>query len=239
VTTDSTSASASSPARILITGAGRGIGLALTRRRLERGDLVFALARTPSAALTELARESARLTILTGSVTDPDAIALARKTVGNVVDGLDWVVNNAAISCGPQRAPGFDFEVMERVLQTNTIGPARIYDAFTDLLRLGRAPRLVNLSSEAASLTTFRKSKKPDYAMSKVALNALTRWIALEEPLLITVAVDPGWTRTTLGGDDGLSSPAETATVLSAFIEGLTPPMSGGFFAATGERLPF
>jgi NAD(P)-dependent dehydrogenase (short-subunit alcohol dehydrogenase family) len=225
--------------RVLITGASRGIGLALVRRCLARGDLVFAFARNPAGELAGLAHEAPRLRLLAGSVTEPETIAAAQRTVAAEVTALDLVVNNAAISCGPQRAPGFDFRVMERVLLTNSVGPARIYDAFSESLRRGRHPRLVNLSSEAASLTSFRKSKKPDYAMSKVALNALTRWIALEEAGLIAVAVDPGWTRTALGGDDGLASPDETAAVLVTFIDSLTPAMSGGFFTAKGETLPF
>lgn len=227
--------------RVLITGASRGIGLALVRDRLSRGDEVFAMARPSGddSALGELAARSPRLHVLHASVTDPAQIAAARGAVEALAPALDIVINNAAISCGPQRAPGFDFSVMERVLTTNAIGPARIYDAFSELLRRGDAPCLLNLSSEAASLTQFRKSKKPDYAMSKVALNALTRWIALEEPTMVAVAVDPGWTRTTLGGDDGLATPQETAAALSAFLDRVTPAMSGGFFAVTGERLPF
>ena len=224
---------------MLITGASRGIGLALTRAALERGWDVVALARdVTSPELSGLAGGAGvRLSLLPCDVTDASSVSAARAACR--VEALDVIVNNAGVSCGPQRAPGFDFEITNRLLATNTVGPLRIYDAFVDLLRLGDSPRLLNVSSEAGSLGRFRKSDKPDYAMSKAALNAFTLWAAAEEKGMIVVSIDPGWTQTETGGTRATYAPEETGARLLACVEALTPASSGGFFTAELSPLPF
>lgn len=227
--------------RCLVTGAARGIGLALVHELLRRGHHVAALVRDPSAdgLLALLADQDfeSRLTIIAADITNPRALAAARETFP--FHALDLIVNNAGLSCGPQHAPGFDFEVMNRLFATNSVGAARVYDAFVDLLRLGESPRLVNVSSEAGSLARFRKSKKPDYAMSKAALNAFTCWAAAEETGLITVSVDPGWTKTDLGGDGAAFTADETGERLATFVERLRPEHNGAFLTAEFETIPF
>lgn len=226
--------------RMLITGASRGIGLALTQAALEGGWDVVALARdVTSPELSGLAAGSvgARLSLLACDVTDARSVHAARAAC--LVEALDVIVNNAGVSCGPQRAPGFDFEITNRLLATNTVGPLRIYDAFVDLLRLGDSPRLLNISSEAGSLGRFRKSGKPDYAMSKAALNAFTLWAAAEEKGMIVVSIDPGWTQTETGGSGASYTPEQTAGRLLKCVESLTPAASGGFFTAELSPIPF
>ena len=174
---------------------------------------------------------------MAADVTNARALAAARETFP--FDALDLIVNNAGVSCGPQHAPGFDFDTMNRLFATNTVGAVRVYDAFVDLLRLGKNPRLVNVSSEAGSLARFRKSKKPDYAMSKAALNAFTCWAAAEETGMIAVSVDPGWTKSDLGGAGATFTTEETAERLAGFVEKLGPAHNGGFFDADLEVIPF
>lgn len=188
------------------------------------------------ALLADPAFES-KLTIIAADVTDARTLAEARASFP--FEALDLIVNNAALGCGPQHAPGFDFDVLSRVLATNAVGPVRVYDAFVDLLRLGERPRLVNVSSEAGSLTQFRKSKKPDYAMSKAALNAFTCWAAAEETGLVTVSVDPGWTQSALGGEGATFTSEETAEHLATFVERLAPEHNGGFFTTELAPIPF
>jgi NAD(P)-dependent dehydrogenase (short-subunit alcohol dehydrogenase family) len=90
--------------RILITGAGRGIGLVLARLYAEQGEaLVFAGCRSPSSAtgLQALARQypqSVRVVPL--EVTDRESISAARKAVGDQADGLDILINNAGVLPG-------------------------------------------------------------------------------------------------------------------------------------------
>ncbi len=97
----------------------------------------------------------------------------------------------------------------------------------------------MNVSFEAGSLARFRKSKKPDYAMSKAALNAFTCWAADEESEIVTVSVDPGWTKSDLGGEGATFTTEETAERLATFVEKLGPAHNGGFFTAEFEAIPF
>jgi NAD(P)-dependent dehydrogenase (short-subunit alcohol dehydrogenase family) len=118
------------------------------------------------------------------------------------------------------------------------MGPLRVYDAFADLLRRGRG-LLINVSSEAGSLGAFRASSKPEYAMSKAALNALTLWIAARDPEVLPVSIHPGWTRTVTGGADAPDSPEQTAEKLLNAIDRLTPEHRGGFFDTSLARIPW
>ena len=106
--------------------------------------------------------------------------------------------------------------------------------------RFGARPaRLVHVSSEAGSLGRFRASKKPEYAMSKAALNALTRWVAAVEPSLVCASLDPGWTATRTGGDGATFTPEQTAARLVVAIDRLGPEHSGGFYDAELVAIPW
>ncbi len=192
----------------LVTGASRGIGAALATAIASRGDKVIALTRN------EL------------DVRSVESVRAARARVSGAIDVL---INNAGMTGGPQRAPGMDLERAAQIVDVNALGCLRVYDAFADLLRQGRGV-LVNVSSEAGSLGAFRASSKPEYAMSKAALNALTLWIAARDPEVFPVSLHPGWTRTATGGDDAPQSAAETAEKMLAAIDALGPMHRGGFF---------
>lgn len=192
----------------LVTGASRGIGAALATAIAARGDGVHAFTRD------EL------------DVRSVESVRAARARTEGPIDVL---INNAGMTGGPQRAPGMDLERAAQIVDVNALGCLRVYDAFADLLRQGRGI-LINVSSEAGSLGAFRASSKPEYAMSKAALNALTLWIAARDPEVFPVSLHPGWTRTATGGADAPQSAEETAAKMLAAIDALAPLHRGGFF---------
>ena len=156
------------------------------------------------------------------------------------VPSLDVIVENAGRSGGPQRAPGMDLARAEEILQVNALGALRVYDAFVDLLRRGEAPRaLVNVSSEAGSLGAFRASGKPEYAMSKAALNALTRWIAAKDPEVLVVSLDPGWTQTETGGAAATQTTRRAADKILSVLTRLDEAHRGGFFTTDLTPIPW
>jgi len=208
----------------LITGASRGIGRALVDAVRARGDRAIACVRSPSSELE-----------LPLDVTSNESVRAARALLSEPIDVL---VNNAGMTGGPQRAPGMDLARAEQILDVNAMGPLRVYDAFADLLRRGRG-LLVNVSSEAGSLGAFRASSKPEYAMSKAALNALTLWIAARDAEVLPVSLHPGWTRTATGGDDAPDTAEQTAKKLLAAIDRLAPEHRGGFFDTDLGRIPW
>ena len=222
--------------RVLITGASRGIGLALTRAYLARGENVVATIRAENPALTALAQP--RLELLTMDVTSTESVRTARRRC--TATALEVLIDNAGVSGRAQHAPGMDLARADNILSVNALGPLRVYDAFVDLVRLGDEPRrIVHVSSEAGSLGKFRTSSKPEYAMSKAALNALTRWVAATEPSIVCVSIHPGWTRTDLGGSRAPQSPERCAERMVAAIDALMPAHSGTFVDAELRPMPW
>lgn len=223
---------------VLVTGASRGIGLALVRAFQLRGARVTACVRDAGGVDPELtalaAAPASRVTVLALDVAS-DASARAAAAHPDAPPYVNVLVNNAAINGGAQRAPGMDLARAARIVDTNAVGPLRVYDAFIAKVRAAPGVRtVVNVSSESGSLGSFRASSKPEYAMSKAALNALTRWVAVQEREhgVCCVSLDPGWTQTRMGGAGATHTPEQTAARLCTAIEQLTPAHSGGFFDA-------
>ncbi len=216
---------------VLITGANRGIGLALARAYLDRGDRVAATCRQPAKAgglhaLKETFRDD--LLIPRVDVNLGRSVAAAAEYVEEHFPRLDVLVNNAGISPG-RAQDGLEALEMTQVrdaFETNAIGPLRTTRAFLPLLRKSKTPRVVNVSSGIGSLS--RKPPERDhfyaYAASKAALNMFTRVSAAEFRAqgICIVAVTPGWVRTDMGGAEAQLDPAPVAEELVAAIDTLT-----------------
>ncbi|MFJ5678462.1 SDR family oxidoreductase [Streptomyces sp. NPDC093097] len=244
-TTPATPAAPSAPVS-LVTGATRGIGREVSRQLAARGHTVLLTGRDPEAArrtAEELRAEARPGTVdirpLALDVTDRRSVARAAAEVADAFGRLDVLVNNAGILYDTwQRAVTADLDLVREAAETNLYGPWRMAIAFAPLLRASAHPRLVNVSSEAASLTNMG-SGTPAYSASKAALNALTRMLAAElraDGVLVN-AVCPGWVATDMGGAGGRPVQEGAASVLYAATlpdEGPT----GGFFR-DGRPLPW
>ncbi|WP_405730285.1 SDR family NAD(P)-dependent oxidoreductase [Streptomyces sp. NBC_01537] len=211
----------------LVTGANRGIGREVCRQLAALGHTVLPTARTAGAAELVL------------DVTDPDSVLRAAEEVRRRHGRLDVLVNNAAITYDTwQRAATADLDVVRQAAETNLYGPWRTTQAFLPLLRASRSGRIVNVSSEAASLTNMGGGT-PAYTASKTALNALTRMLAAElrpDHILVN-AVCPGWVATDMGGSGGRPVTAGAAGVVWAATLPDDGP-TGGFFR-DGRPLPW
>jgi len=132
-------------------------------------------------------------------VTEDASVAAAAAQLEEL-GGLDVLVNNAAITYDTwQRAVDADLAVVREAAETNLYGPWLMVQEFLPLLRASGHGRIVNVSSEAASLASMG-SGTPAYTASKVALNALTRMLAAElrgDRILVN-AICPGWVATDL-----------------------------------------
>jgi NAD(P)-dependent dehydrogenase (short-subunit alcohol dehydrogenase family) len=141
----------------LITGAGGGIGLATTKILLSRGHLVFAGYRAPQTA-AELfllkTKYPELLNLIMIDVNSDQSVASAVKAVGQISDKIDVLVNMAAIMPQPHTTglADLDFEQCLAVFETNALGPLRVSRAFLPLLRQAKRPKVVNISSGAASI---------------------------------------------------------------------------------------
>ena len=221
----------------LVTGANRGIGREVCRQLASRGHAVLLTARDAAAAAAAAGAVGA--TPLRLDVTDPESIAEAASVVKDQYGKLDVLVNNAAITYDTwQRAVSADLAVVREAAETNLYGPWLMIQEFLPLLRNSDHPRIVNVSSEAASLASMGGGT-PAYTASKVALNALTRMVAdeLRRDRILVNAVCPGWVATDMGGPGGRSVAAGAASVVWAATLPDSGP-TGGFFR-DGRPLPW
>jgi NAD(P)-dependent dehydrogenase (short-subunit alcohol dehydrogenase family) len=221
----------------LVTGGNRGIGREVCRQLAGRGHAVVLTARSADAAAAAAVAAGAEPLRL--DVTDRASVAAAARWVGERHGKLDVLVNNAAISYDTwQRAITADLAEVREAAETNLYGPWLMVQEFLPLLRASGHPRIVNVSSEAASLASMGGGT-PAYTASKTALNALTRMLAseLRRDGILVNAVCPGWVATDMGGPGGRPVAEGAASVVWAAILPDSGP-TGGFFR-DGRPLPW
>lgn len=176
---------------VAVTGATRGIGLAVTEHFLSAGWRVFCLARSEQAMAGLHAKGDARFVPFDAS--REDSVVAAAKVVLAVTDSLDALVNNAGIALSTP----FGKTTTEAFLQVQAVNVTAPFVLTRELLpALVKAKgRVVNICSTAAS-KGFKYTAA--YCASKHALLGLTRALAVElASKHVTVnAVSPGWTDT-------------------------------------------
>ncbi|QQQ74609.1 SDR family oxidoreductase [Saccharothrix sp. 6-C] len=219
----------------VVTGGNRGIGLEVCRQLAELGHVVVLTARDAAKARSAAGRlgvDHHRL-----DVTEDASVAALVDHVTTRHGRLDVLVNNAAIHYDTwQRASSADLGVVREAMETNFYGPWRTVLGLLPLLRAARRARVVNVSSEAASLASMGGGT-PAYGTSKAALNALTLTLAAELPGMKVNAVCPGWVATDMGGPGGRPVARGAASVVWAATLPDDGP-TGGFFR-DGKRVPW
>ncbi len=225
----------------VVTGGNRGIGREIVRQLGDRGFTVILGSRDPVAgarAAAELAGDGLAVRAQRIDVTDTGTVETLAWHLADRYGRLDVLVNNAAIHYDTwQRASTADLAIVAEAWDANLMGPWRMCLALLALLRRGRHPRIVNVSSEAGSLASMGGT--PAYSVTKAALNALTRVLAAElrpDGILVN-AVCPGWVATDMGGPGGRPVEAGAASVLWA-VDLPDDGPTGGFFR-DGQPLPW
>jgi NAD(P)-dependent dehydrogenase (short-subunit alcohol dehydrogenase family) len=223
----------------LITGANRGIGLALVKAYAGCRDKVFATARRTSdrTELDALAAASRGwIEVVEMDVADPADIARAHRKLE--AEPIDVLINNAAIS-GPDRqsAIDMDFDGLIETLNVNSVAPLRVANAFLPNVKAAKG-KIITLSSQMGTMQSA-SSDSLAYRVSKAAVNKLMRGLATElkpqgVPVLI---VHPGWVKTDMGGQGAPLTVEESAAGLMKLIDGLTLQSTGRFLAWNGKEL--
>jgi NAD(P)-dependent dehydrogenase (short-subunit alcohol dehydrogenase family) len=238
---------------VLITGANRGVGLALTQAYAQIVDTtVIAACRNPEKA-TEL-RSTANtpessIDITRLDVNSPSSIDQCVAALTEKYDSLDTLINNAGVFGGSVPEPmdqtarfgSLGMDEMLDVFRTNTVAPVLMAQACLHLLRKGTNTRIINISSDAGSITLRENKGNYTYMASKAGLNMMTRCIAAElrDEAIVAVSMHPGFLRTDMGGAEAPMSLEETIPSLIQQIEGLSMADTGRFINWDGATIPW
>jgi NAD(P)-dependent dehydrogenase (short-subunit alcohol dehydrogenase family) len=217
---------------VLITGANRGIGLALATRLKARGDTVIAAVRKSSPALDKLGVDVEQGV----DVTDTASLKALAARLGDTE--LDWLICNAGVLAADRLEP-LDEASLRRQFEINALGPLRCVAALQGLLKHGS--KLGLITSRMGSIGDNSSGSMYGYRMSKAALNMAGVSLSHDlKPRGVAVALlHPGYVKTEMTGGSGTSTPDEAASGLIARLDALTLETSGGFWHQNGERLPW
>ncbi|HLT28404.1 MAG TPA: SDR family oxidoreductase [Myxococcaceae bacterium] len=220
---------------VLITGANRGIGLALTQQCLQRGDRVIAVCRDAGSQLPATGAQ-----VEAGvDVTDARAVEALAQRLGDTQ--LDRVILNAGIMSF-ERLGSLDedaFQRMRHQFEVNALGPLRFVEALAK--NLGEGSKIGLMTSRMGSISDNGSGGSYGYRASKAALNAIGKSLALDlAPRKIGVfLLHPGYVATDMVGGTGDVSPDHAAKQLLARLDALELDQSGSFWHANGNELPW
>lgn len=207
---------------LLITGAGRGLGLQLTTLAVERGHAVVACVREASEASEGLLRLASahgdRVRIERLNVTrEEEAERLAAKLADEGAE-LHGIINNAGILLGREHPiESLPLHLVKLTFDVNVFGPIVVAKHLAPLLADDAGSVVLNISSEAGSVANAYGGDYP-YAMSKATVNMFSKQLksALHKRGIRVFAVHPGWIRTDMGGQ---SAPLEASASASGILD--------------------
>src|SRR5438128_7722690 len=223
----------------LITGANKGIGFEVARQLAEKGFGVFVGARNEKAGRAAAQKIGAGAKFLKIDVSDSGSVRKAAAELAKTVDHLDVLVNNAGVIVDDDDAilkatP----EQFETTMQTNTLGPLMVAQAFQRMLAKSSAPRIVNVSSSGGQLQDGADGWSPVYCISKTALNGVTSQLAAALPKFAVNSVCPGWVRTDMGGANATRSVEEGADGM-VWLAAEAPQKTTAKFLQDREVIPW
>lgn len=232
--------------RVLITGAGRGIGLELARRLIADGHEVWGTARQPSPrALSNLGPAG----VLAMDLADEASVVTAAEGLARETDGLDLLINCAgldarAFGAAPHKRGAFDVDAhtFTEVTRVNATGPMIVTRELLPLLRKGRDPLVLNVSSQLGSMqAAATMGNDTSYCVSKAALNMWSVKAAAElrPEGIAVVMLHPGWVSSDMGGSAAPMTPTESADAIVATISELSLEDTGRFIRWDGTDHPW
>ncbi|TFE23685.1 SDR family oxidoreductase [Cohnella luojiensis] len=230
---------------ILITGAGRGLGLQLTMLAAKRGNQVVVCVREVSDTSEGLwalaARHPDQVRIESMNVTLENEVAELADKLSKESAKLDGVINNAGVLLGREHKIGtLPMNLLKSTFDVNLYGPMNVMKHMSSLMSDHSGANVINISSEAGSMASGYGGDYP-YAISKTALNMFSKQLNDElRPRGIRVlSVHPGWIRTDMGGDQAPMEASESASGILDLMERKTVVDEELFFVDySGRAMP-
>ncbi|MEC7671112.1 MAG: SDR family oxidoreductase [Pseudomonadota bacterium] len=223
----------------LITGANRGIGLALAEELISNGEKVISLYRRSSDSdklISLQSKNPSRVELHKADVTvENDLISTSKK-----IENLDVLICNAGImgARGGMMDENNNYNIISDVLMTNVAGPFFTIRAFLNQIKQSKNPKIIIISSHMGS-QKHTGSESYFYRASKAAINNIM--ITFSNELRVSeipiVCVHPGWVRTEMGGSFATLSTQESARSLYKFIQKIDMAKSGHFYNYDGNKL--
>ena len=220
-------------ARVLVTGANRGIGLEYCRQLHQRGDDVIAVCRQSSDELTQL---DVRIESGIDLSFETDQFVLLKRLAGVALEG---VILNAGI-LQTFGLDDLDPEGIRRQFEVNALAPLVLARALLNNMSSGG--KIALMTSRMGSIDDNTSGGSYGYRMSKVALNMAGKSLAVDlKPHGIAVAIlHPGLVRTRMIQFNPLGiTPEESVRGLLERLDGLTLDTTGTFWHANGDVLPW
>ena len=228
------------PQTWMITGANRGIGLAIATELLRRGDHVIAAVRDPRAkALVEfVTRYPGQLTPLELDVTSDASVAAAKDALAG--RAIDVLLNNAGVYGPRDRQSGLDldFDAWREVFDVNVYAPLRVAQAFLPNVEAGKGRKIATISSRMGSIGA-NPGNALIYRSSKAAVNMamVVFGNAVRAKDVAVLLFHPGWVQTDMGGGGADIAPAESAAGLIRTIDGSGMAETNSFRDYKGEKI--
>jgi NAD(P)-dependent dehydrogenase (short-subunit alcohol dehydrogenase family) len=232
---------------VIITGAGSGLGLALVKEHLERGDRVYALEIAFTDELLGLVDVQEKLQLFKCDVASTASVEAAMAEVLAQEKKIDYLYNNAGIflkdsHCGLAET---DIDTDIAMLDVNAAGMLRVCKAA--LPKLAEGSLIVNITSEAGSISDCYREGEYLYAMSKAAANmaSMTLRNELKGRGVRVICFHPGWLRSRMGGERAAASPysispeESAADIVGYTTKPETIPEGVYFMEHTGKPLPW
>lgn len=200
---------------VVVTGASRGIGLALTQQLLAKGYAVIGTSRT--GQVPDISHDN--FTASTLDLTDQVSVQSFAQAINDRQAPIHMLINNAGVG------PDLNFDRPEvaswdHTFDVNLKGTIFLTDSIQDSIE--QNGKILNVSSKMGSIEHCSQSCSPAYRMSKTALNMYTKLLANKLNGKVSVAaIHPGWVQTTISSSGGgRLTPTESATRMMDYIEG-------------------
>ncbi len=241
----------------LVTGGNRGLGRAWCKQLALMGYKVILTARSMEKAQEAVEKSLAEqpdinLIPKVLDVSDEESIIALMAELKEEFGRLNLLINNAGINSKSTkneltflknfRLSYLDPEPILEMIHINAIAPVMVAKHALALLKRGRDPKIINMSSWLGAVSQKTTGGNYSYTTSKAALNMMTRALAFDaiKDGVVTVAVNPGWVQTRMGGLSANLSPEESVQrLIDNVLVNITKDDAGKFFDWDGQEHPW